>query len=199
MGFIKSNLKAIIASRNLNVKKVSEITPLSRTTVSNLANNNSDGIHYETLIQLCNLLKCQPGDIFTFYDVDLSIELHDLSGSINVTNLFNQYRNTKKEFQSEENMTFNTIVNINNEGDVFQLKLPTTVNGYFKTSMNFVHTINFSKKINDELKKYKLTYDVEAYAKDQIYDFIIKEISNLVDYDIGYDPFQIEFDCTINN
>lgn len=75
MGFIYSNLKVLMAERGLNIQKVKEKTTLSRTTISYLVNNYGEGIHYETLKQLCHLLRCQPGDIFSYYDFEVSFDV----------------------------------------------------------------------------------------------------------------------------
>nr|WP_246407263.1 helix-turn-helix transcriptional regulator [Geomicrobium halophilum] len=75
MGFINCNLNVLMAERGLNIQRIKENTTLSRTTISYLVNNYGGGIHYETLKQLCHLLRCQPGDIFTYYDFDVSFEV----------------------------------------------------------------------------------------------------------------------------
>ncbi|MED2184053.1 helix-turn-helix transcriptional regulator [Bacillus wiedmannii] len=77
MGFIHSNLRVLMAEKGLNIQKVKEQTTLSRTTISNLYNNNSAGVQFDTMVQLCTLLNCQPGDIFTH--VDLSLRLSELN------------------------------------------------------------------------------------------------------------------------
>lgn len=71
MGFIHSNLRVLMAEKGLNIQKVKEQTTLSRTTISNLYNNNSAGVQFDTMVQLCTLLNCQPGDIFTYVDISL--------------------------------------------------------------------------------------------------------------------------------
>ena len=36
----------------------------SYQALSNLMNNDTDSIHFDTLEKICNVLECEPGDIF---------------------------------------------------------------------------------------------------------------------------------------
>lgn len=60
---ITSNLNVKMAEYNYSIKDVHEKTKLSRTTISNLYNNYSDGIKIETLERLCDLFNCTPNDL----------------------------------------------------------------------------------------------------------------------------------------
>lgn len=60
------NLRVLMAERNVNIREVSEETGLSRTTISNLMNNQVGGIQYKTLIKLCEFLDCDVDDIIKF-------------------------------------------------------------------------------------------------------------------------------------
>lgn len=62
---IKSNLKILLAKRNLKITKVSNDTGISRTTLTSLASNYAKGIQFDTLENLCNYLKISPNDLFT--------------------------------------------------------------------------------------------------------------------------------------
>lgn len=59
-----------MAERGLNIQNVKDKTTLSRTTISNLYNNIGSGIQFGTLRELCELLKCQPGDLLTYIEID---------------------------------------------------------------------------------------------------------------------------------
>lgn len=76
-GFIHCNLRVLMAERGLNIQNVKDQTTLSRTTISNLYNNYGSGIQFDTLTQLCTLLKCTTGDLFTF--VNVSVSFNDIS------------------------------------------------------------------------------------------------------------------------
>ncbi|MFF2752766.1 helix-turn-helix domain-containing protein [Psychrobacillus sp. NPDC058041] len=75
MSLIHCNLRVLMAERGLNIQKVKDQTTLSRTTISNLYNNIGSGIQFGTLRELCELLKCQPGDLFTYVDFSQELEV----------------------------------------------------------------------------------------------------------------------------
>lgn len=69
---ITSNLKVKMAEFNYSIKDVHRKTNLSRTTISNLYNNYSDGIKFDTLEKLCTLFNCTPNDLFkiTYLEIE---------------------------------------------------------------------------------------------------------------------------------
>lgn len=69
---ITSNLKVKMAEFNYSIKDVHEKTKLSRTTISNLYNNYSDGIKIDTLEKLCDLFNCTPNDLLksTYLEIE---------------------------------------------------------------------------------------------------------------------------------
>jgi DNA-binding Xre family transcriptional regulator len=67
-------LNEIMEERGLNIKKINEKTSLSRTTISNLLNQYSNGIQFDTLAQLCELLKCSPGELLVLHDFSVVFE-----------------------------------------------------------------------------------------------------------------------------
>lgn len=75
MGFIYCNLRVLMAERGLNIQKVKDQTTLSRTTISNLYNNNGSGVQFDTMLQLCEILRCSPGDLFSYIDLRTKFEV----------------------------------------------------------------------------------------------------------------------------
>lgn len=75
MGLIHCNLRVLMAERGLNIQKVKDKTTLSRTTISNLYNNYGSGIQFDTIRQLCELLKCKPGDLISYIDIKSEFEV----------------------------------------------------------------------------------------------------------------------------
>lgn len=61
---IKSNLAVIMAQKGYRtIKKVSEETGISRTTLTALYYNKCTGIQFDTLEKLCDALTCEVGEL----------------------------------------------------------------------------------------------------------------------------------------
>lgn len=75
MGFIHCNLRVLMAERGFNIQKVKDKTSLSRTTISNLYNNNGAGIQFDTMKELCELLRCNPGDLFSYIEIEPNFDV----------------------------------------------------------------------------------------------------------------------------
>lgn len=58
------NLRILMAKSNMNIQELADKTGLSRTTISNLRNEYSRGIEFETVSKLCEAFKCKPIDLF---------------------------------------------------------------------------------------------------------------------------------------
>lgn len=71
---ISTNLKILLAERNLTISKVCEDTGISRTTLTALCSNKSKGIQFDTLDTLCNYLNVFPENILTFSPYKLTFE-----------------------------------------------------------------------------------------------------------------------------
>ncbi len=70
---IKCNLAVLLAERNLKITQVSKDTGISRTTLTSLVNNYSQGIQIETLNKLCIYLQVTPEQFFSYIPFDFSI------------------------------------------------------------------------------------------------------------------------------
>lgn len=118
---IASNLKVLLAERNLSILKVSKDTGISRTTLTSLCSNNAKGIQFETLETLCGYLNIMPESFFLFspyrimFDYDGSdqilIQIHNLISnrswklfcSVEIDNKFNSvYLNPIQELSSKD-------------------------------------------------------------------------------------------------
>lgn len=72
---IKCNLAMLLAERGLKITKVSNDTGISRTTLTALSNNTSQGIQLETIDKLCIYLKCAIKDFFIFHPSNIICEM----------------------------------------------------------------------------------------------------------------------------
>lgn len=70
---IKSRLPILLAERNLKITKVSNDTGISRTTLTSLNTDSSQGIQFDTLNKLCNYLKVTPGELFLYIPFDIEV------------------------------------------------------------------------------------------------------------------------------
>ena len=68
------NLAVLLAERKLNISRVAVETGISRTTLTALARNHSQGIQYDTLNTLCAYLETTPDKLILYHPVDFWIE-----------------------------------------------------------------------------------------------------------------------------
>ncbi|WP_432719122.1 helix-turn-helix domain-containing protein [Pectinatus frisingensis] len=74
------NLKVLLAERNIRITQLSKDTGISRTTITALCNNTSQGIQFDTLNKICNYLRITPQDFFLYAPYDYWLASIDLSG-----------------------------------------------------------------------------------------------------------------------
>ena len=77
---IRCNLAVLLAERGLKISKVAVLTGISRTTLTSLAHNHSQGIQFDTLNSLCNFLKVEPNELLTYTPVDIVISSFEMVG-----------------------------------------------------------------------------------------------------------------------
>lgn len=63
MSVINNNFAVILAKHKMKISELSELTGISRSTLTNLYYDRCKGITFETLNRLCNALDCNVGDI----------------------------------------------------------------------------------------------------------------------------------------
>lgn len=67
---IKCKLSVLMGKEKYRIQDVHLKTGLSRATVSNLYHDRMERIDYSTLGKLCELFKCNVGELLEFYDKD---------------------------------------------------------------------------------------------------------------------------------
>ena len=60
---IKCNLSLLMGIKKVNIQKVHEKTGLTRNTISNLYNEKTTRIDYETIDKICEYFNCQVGEL----------------------------------------------------------------------------------------------------------------------------------------
>jgi len=60
------NLDVMMAKRKISLSELSEKTGITISNLSVLKTNKAKAIRFSTLEIICNVLKCQPGDLLEF-------------------------------------------------------------------------------------------------------------------------------------
>lgn len=63
---LKSNLKVLLAKKDINQRELSKLTGIREQTISNIINNKIKQIPVEAACQMCKLFDCQLSDIWTY-------------------------------------------------------------------------------------------------------------------------------------
>lgn len=69
---LKSNLRVLLAERNLKITRVATDTGISRTTLTALSSNSSKMVQFDTINALCLRLKVTPAELFAYSPIDFS-------------------------------------------------------------------------------------------------------------------------------
>lgn len=67
-------LAGILSSRKISITELSDKIGVSRTALSQLVNNTTKGIQYDTLNKICNYLNLTPNDVLMHYPIEVTCE-----------------------------------------------------------------------------------------------------------------------------
>lgn len=62
---VTCHLDSLLTRRDMSLTELSKRVGVSLANLSVLKNNRAKAVRYSTLIALCEVLDCQPGDLFT--------------------------------------------------------------------------------------------------------------------------------------
>ncbi len=99
---IRCNLAVLLAERNLRISKVSKDTGISRTTLTSLNNNYSQGIQFDTMNTLCLYLGVVPEKLISYIPFDMEItsfEYDTESGEMDIQLEITTNNKNKKNYQ----------------------------------------------------------------------------------------------------
>ena len=65
------NLDVMMAKRKMSLSQLSEKVDITLANLSILKNNKAKAIRFSTLMALCHVLDCQPGDILEYRKEEL--------------------------------------------------------------------------------------------------------------------------------
>ncbi len=60
------NLDVMLARRKMRLKELAAQIGLTEQALSMIKTNKVKGVRFDTLIKLCDVLDCQPGDLLEF-------------------------------------------------------------------------------------------------------------------------------------
>ncbi len=66
MGKIVLRLDRVMADRKISLNELSEKVGVANVNLSKLKNGHVNAIRFSTLVALCEVLNCQPGDILEY-------------------------------------------------------------------------------------------------------------------------------------
>lgn len=183
-GFIHCNLRVLMAERGLNIQNVKDQTTLSRTTISNLFNNYGSGVQFDTLIQLCTLLKCTPGDLFTFVNINVSFE--DLTTDIKTETVTDVYITDPSEgegyeYISEIKASFTIKFKLKYEDKTLNFNFCVDTISKIDEQKNIVNTLTDTQEIyQSQLNSLKAPIYVSDHINEKLDQFLYERINDLV-------------------
>jgi putative transcriptional regulator len=68
---IMVNLDVMMAKRKVGLGELAEQVGISNANLSILKNNKAKAIRFSTLEKICEVLKCQPGDLLVYDEEEL--------------------------------------------------------------------------------------------------------------------------------
>jgi putative transcriptional regulator len=72
---VKSNLHTLMGQKKIkSINQLSQLTGISRPTLTRIYNDESDRIELLTIQKLCEFFECEVGDLFYFDSSPLSAE-----------------------------------------------------------------------------------------------------------------------------
>lgn len=60
------NLDVMLAKRKMKLKELAAAVDLTEQALSMIKTNKVKGVRFDSLIKICDVLDCQPGDILEF-------------------------------------------------------------------------------------------------------------------------------------
>lgn len=195
MGLIYCNLRVLMAERGLNIQKVKDKTTLSRTTISNLYNNYGSGIQFDTMRQLCELLKCKPGDIISYIDIKPEFKVITEEPKISM----DEYTHVDEDgngyqfiSQIDTEITLHCKLWYEGENHEFDFQTKVLYGINEKKLIRGLH-IGISPLFEFKLDQLQLSGYVESYVYDKLDDFLIEWGTEYFDDEIeGNDNYYID-------
>lgn len=72
-------LNYLLASKNMTSKQLAEKLQMTEANISRLKTNQTKTIRFSTINALCEIFKCQPGDLFEYVQDEVADSIHNKS------------------------------------------------------------------------------------------------------------------------
>ncbi|WP_179871729.1 helix-turn-helix domain-containing protein [Bacillus cereus] len=174
----------LLTERNLKITKVANDTGISRTTLTSLSKNDSQGIQFETINKLCTYLKISPTDFFTYIPMnfDISIYIDTNSGEFVFNKTFELFLNLYEPMKEKKSYSFIAkLVGIHNNVACEDVEIIEHVTGgkvdfIFHDIYIYPDNVSEQKSIKEAFNKIPTPFlaDIEKQAKLAITDEVQK-------------------------
>ena len=193
---IKSNLAIVMAETKIKISKLSRKTGISRVTLTSLYYNNSGGIQFDTLNNLCNFFNVKPSDLLLYYPFDYKIK--DLFPNVDSVEDFEiEYTINNKFFSCPLSLDFSIEKKIEPEDEgggiiVTDVFLVVSLRDKWELLDNEVETSEESEHFEKFFK------NLPSDIKNDIENYIIsKSLSDIPSYYCVDDDTNINFEWEI--
>lgn len=88
---IKNNLRELMKEKGVTITELHNVLNISRPTLTKMANDETDGIRYDTINKLCKFFKISPNELLVFVPFDnfsCVVAPTESGDKINADNLF---------------------------------------------------------------------------------------------------------------
>ena len=193
---IKSNLAIVMAEKKIKISELSRKTGISRVTLTSLYYNNSGGIQFDTLNNLCNFFNVKPSDLLLYYPFDYKIK--DLFPNVDSVEDFEiEYTINNKFFSCPLSLDFSIEKKIEPEDEgggiiVTDVFLVVSLRDKWELLDNEVETSEESEHFEKFFK------NLPSDIKNDIENYIIsKSLSDIPSYYCVDDDTNINFEWEI--
>ncbi|WP_421016955.1 helix-turn-helix domain-containing protein [Furfurilactobacillus cerevisiae] len=183
---LKISLKQYMNERHLTIQNVTEMTGVSRPTISQLASGKAKGIQFETLSKLANGLNADVSELFDnqfsfetiqYYVKPVTESLYTPDGSI--TTGINCSSTLIDEDEPTIEVGFYYDGNITDVGTVTEFKVPTRL--ILSNPINGSDTVYKIEWLYDDLGEAL----IENYNEQKLYDFLSSSPINSLEKILG--------------
>lgn len=169
---IISKLYKILNERDLRISTVTNMTGISRTTLTSLSYNTGNGIQYDTLSKLCSFLTIDISDLFFYIPKTIEVNIPEFILTPEINSETHQYTATilftdDLDENSKQSINFTIDINRNNDNlmieaniladDIYPYQL--IINDFSNDALQYLEELVIME-ISDVVEKAEQKYDL---------------------------------------